>query len=49
MEKLKNALFKFKLVNELAAEQMMIDLFTFRSYFTQRIVVSSWKGKELAK
>ena len=48
MKKLQNALFKFKSVNEMAAEQLMIDLFSFRSFFTQRIVPSGWKAKELA-
>lgn len=47
--KLQGSLFKFKLVNEIGAEQLMIDLFSFRSYFTQRIVINSWKGKELAR
>lgn len=48
MMKLQNSLFKFKFVNEIAAEQLMIDLFGFRSYFTQRQVPSNWKAKELA-
>lgn len=48
MQKLQVSLFKFKLVNEIAAEQLMIDLFDFRSYFTQQSVPSSWKAKELA-
>lgn len=48
MKRLQNALFKFKVINEVAAEQLMIDLFSFRSFFTQRIVPSGWKAKELA-
>ena len=48
MRKLQNALLKFKFINEIAAEQLMIDLFSFRSYFTQRIVPSGWKARELA-
>lgn len=48
MKKLQNALFKFKVISEIAAEQLMIDLFSFRSFFAQRIVPSGWKAKELA-
>ena len=48
MFKLQSSLFKFKLVNEIAAEQLMIDLFDFRSYLTQQLVPSCWKAKELA-
>lgn len=48
MSKLQGSLFKFKVVNEIAAEQLMIDLFDFRSYFTQQLVPNCWKAKELA-
>lgn len=48
MIKLQNSLFKFKFINEIGAEQLMIDLFGFRGFFAQRLPSSNWKAKELA-
>jgi hypothetical protein len=48
MTKLTSSVFRFKLVNEIAAEQMMIDLFGFRAFFSQRCPPGNWKAKDLA-
>jgi hypothetical protein len=49
VSKLRQTLWKFKLVPETGAEQLLLDLFAFRTYFSHKLPPVTWSPKDLAE